>query len=281
MHIVFFSFLAFWVALLPIYLWGYGVTLFFHDTWNRGRFFLGIAVGSVSLMVLFFLEKYHHIHDILSLILMTWFIIFLYGMILILSFFWPRISRVFLRKIAFQSGCLIFFLILISTLLSFIFSAYSPITVFLTSFFLGATLEEWAKHLSSLGLLSRDFHFSQKDIIFFTFFSVLGFIFAENLLYLILGNFSLETWVWRSFVSLVIHIFSAGVCAFFWWRSLSYTLFSPRSIITFFLGVALASLIHASANLLLSSGHVFWLFVFFFFGYILFSRYIAKSGIMW
>jgi len=197
------------------------------------------------------------------------FFILLYFSILILSLFWPRISRVFLRKLPFRMDFYIF-LIFVSTLLFLVLPQYSSIAVFLTSFFLSAIAEEWAKHLSSLWLLSQDFHFSQKDIIFFTFFSVLGFIFAENLLYLIVGNFSLQTWIWRSFISLIIHIFSAGVCAFFWWRSLSYTLFSLLSIGTFTFGIGLASIIHASANFLLQGGHIFWLFVFFFIWYTLF-----------
>lgn len=41
-------FFAFWVALLPVYLWGYGTTVLLDERWNRRRFFLGVFIGSMA-----------------------------------------------------------------------------------------------------------------------------------------------------------------------------------------------------------------------------------------
>jgi RsiW-degrading membrane proteinase PrsW (M82 family) len=50
---------------------------------------------------------------------------------------------------------------------------------------ISSLIEESSKHLMSIGLMSQDFAFSRRDIIIFTLFVVLGFVFIENLLYLI------------------------------------------------------------------------------------------------
>jgi hypothetical protein len=33
------------MALLPVYLWGYGMTYMLSDTWNRMRFAVGLLLG--------------------------------------------------------------------------------------------------------------------------------------------------------------------------------------------------------------------------------------------
>jgi hypothetical protein len=38
------SLLAFWIALLPVYLWGYGVSYLLDTPWNRRRFLLGMSI---------------------------------------------------------------------------------------------------------------------------------------------------------------------------------------------------------------------------------------------
>jgi hypothetical protein len=40
MQTILLFFIAFWIALLPVYLWGYGVTYMLSDTWNRVRFWI-------------------------------------------------------------------------------------------------------------------------------------------------------------------------------------------------------------------------------------------------
>lgn len=130
-------------------------------------------------------------------------------------------------------------------------------------------LEEAAKHLGSVGLIGREFKFSKRDIISFTFFVVLGFVFAENLVYLASGQFSLGVWIGRSFFTLIAHVFTTLICAHYWWRALSYPLFSARYIMTFLTGFALAGGLHTLYNYLLSEGSILGLIIYAIVGYVL------------
>jgi RsiW-degrading membrane proteinase PrsW (M82 family) len=85
----------------------------------------------------------------------------------------------------------------------------------------------------SIGLMSQDFAFSRRDIIIFTLFVVLGFVFIENLLYLFLSDTGLSTWIFRSFFSLMAHLLASVICAYAWWRALSYEPYSLRYIAIF------------------------------------------------
>lgn len=104
--------------------------------------------------------------------------------------------------------------------------------------------------------MSQDFRFSRSDIIIFTIFVVLGFIFIENLLYLVHGGFSLSTWIFRSFFSLSAHLLSAIICAYAWWRALSYEPFSWQYISIFTSGFIIAVIAHLGYNMILEQGSV-------------------------
>jgi RsiW-degrading membrane proteinase PrsW (M82 family) len=104
----------------------------------------------------------------------------------------------------------------------------------MVSLIFAAYIEESAKHLSSIGLLGKDFSFTQKDVILMTIFVVLGFTFAENMLYLIRGTWGGGEWVFRSVFTIFAHIFLSTLCSYFWWRALSEKMFSLRYF-TFFL----------------------------------------------
>ncbi len=121
------------------------------------------------------------------------------------------------------------------------------------SFLIASFFEEASKHLMSIGLAGQDFRFSKSDILTFTLFSVLGFVFCENIIYLIGGHAPLGEWIYRSIFTLIAHIFAASICAYYWWRALSYQLFSRRYIAFFLLGFLLASGAHTLYNLLLES----------------------------
>ncbi len=41
---IFLAFIAFLIALLPVYLWGYGVSYLLDTPWNRRRFLLGMMI---------------------------------------------------------------------------------------------------------------------------------------------------------------------------------------------------------------------------------------------
>jgi uncharacterized membrane protein YedE/YeeE len=69
---VFLSFIAFLVAILPVYLWGYGVSKLLDTPWNRRRFILGIIIGgfSVGIVWLFsYVTSVQHIYILFGSIL--------------------------------------------------------------------------------------------------------------------------------------------------------------------------------------------------------------------
>lgn len=124
----------------------------------------------------------------------------------------------------------------------------------------------------SIGLMSQDFAFSRRDIIIFTLFVVLGFVFVENLVYLTVGNLGLSTWIFRSFFSLTAHLLSAVVCAYAWWRALGYEPYSFRYIAIFSTGFAFAVVTHLGYNLILAQGSMIGLFIYMIVGYVIVTR---------
>jgi RsiW-degrading membrane proteinase PrsW (M82 family) len=129
----------------------------------------------------------------------------------------------------------------------------------------------------SIGMTGKDFRFSRKDIIFFTFSVVLGFIFIENILYFFSWILPVWQWIFRSIFTMIIHIFAATICAHFWWKALSYKLFSFRYFIVFFSGFVLAAMVHMLYNLSLQTGNIMVVIVFAIIGYMMFTRLIVKE----
>jgi len=147
-----------------------------------------------------------------------------------------------------------------------------------------ALVEETSKHLVSVGTTGIQLRFSARDMIFLNFFCVLGFIFSENLLYLIYGywqtsQFSIFQWGFRSFFTLIAHVFSASLCAFFWWKALSFP-FLSRKYITFFLcGIFLATLSHACYNGLIESNIFYGIILYTLLAYIGFTYLLSYQKV--
>ena len=271
------SFVVFLIALLPVYLWGYGVSYLLDTPWNRRRFLLGIMIGgfSVGLVWLFsYVEQLHTIYTILSSI----------GFVLIL---WIVVSSLIQRGSIFARWVLqkvtivniiIVFLLLLSVVLSSIYVPNSIILILsVVPLLISSLVEESSKHMMSIWLMSHDYRFSRSDIIIFTIFVVLGFIFIENLLYLFRADTSLTTWIYRSFFSLSAHLLSAVICAYAWWRALSYEPFSIRYIAIFSLGFIIAVLAHLGYNLILEQGSVTGLFVYMIVAYVVITQWIIEN----
>lgn len=182
-----------------------------------------------------------------------------------------------MRKIALLHTILIFFVTGITVILTHYLSGSLIVPALLSSILLASFFEETTKHFASIGLIGKDFQFSKQDIILFTFFVAIGFVFIENIFYFIRGDLSLGQWVFRSFFTLILHVFAAVVCSYFWWKALSYRLFSPRYIITFILGFILASSIHAVYNLSLAKGNIALVLIFAGVGYVVFTRLLLKE----
>ena len=269
MKIIFLSFLAFWMALLPVYLWGYGVTYMLSDTWNRMRFGVGLILWWVGVGLTYVFASSYRESSLFEISIFIGFFLFLLLFILGLTLLGSKFSRVFLQKIALLHVVTIAILISVLYLGGKYFPIPEVITPLMLLFFLTPFLEEAVKHLGTVGLIGQDFHFSQKDVISFTFFVVLGFVFAENLLYLASGQFTLGTWIWRSFFTLIAHVFTAIICAHWWWKALSYPLFSARYIGTFVIGFVLAWGLHTLYNSLLAQGSILGIIIYAVVGYVL------------
>lgn len=108
LHTVLLTFLAFWVALLPVYLWGYGVTVLAGNEWNRIRFWMGVLVGSISVGLVYLVSKYSHVNIGTMIGFVAGFFLVLYSVIFALTFLGSAFARVFLRKIAIIHTVIIF-----------------------------------------------------------------------------------------------------------------------------------------------------------------------------
>lgn len=94
------SFLAFWMALLPVYLWGYGMTYMLSDTWNRMRFAVGLLLGGVGVGLTYVFASSYSENPWFEVSVLVGFFAFLLALIVGLTFLGSRFSRVFLQKIA-------------------------------------------------------------------------------------------------------------------------------------------------------------------------------------
>jgi protease PrsW len=136
--------------------------------------------------------------------------------------------------------------------------------------------------VSSLGLTSREFRFTRRDFLLFTFFITLGFVTLENIIYMIqeIERGALQvffTGMSRLLFSLPLHVFAASVCVMMWWKALSYRFFSWQYIGYFSLGYIIATLIHGAYNTFLASGYIAPVIVLVALGYIAFTQWIIEE----
>ncbi len=264
--------IAFFVALLPVYLWGYWVSKLLDTPWNRRRFLLGMFIGGFSVLVVWFFSYITIVQHIYLLAASIGFI-FIMGLIIFsLIYTGSAFAKWVLHKVAIANIVTILLLLMLISYGSVYISGGTVILLSIFSLLISSLIEESSKHLMSIGLMSQDFRFSRSDIIIFTIFVVLGFIFIENLLYLIQGDSSLLNWIFRSFFSLTAHLLSAVICAYAWWRALTYEPFSWQYIILFSSGFIVAVMTHLGYNMILEQSNILWLFIYMIVGYIVITR---------
>jgi hypothetical protein len=147
-----------------------------------------------------------------------------------------------------------------------------------------ALIEESSKHLLSVGTTGIDLRFTARDMILLNFFCVLGFVFSENLLYLIheywiSEHFSFFKWGFRSFFTLIAHIFAASICAYYWWKALSFPFLSRKYIFYFCIGFIGATCIHTIYNWLALEDAFFGIIAFSLIGYTGFTYVLNRQYI--
>lgn len=270
------SFVAFWIALLPVYLWWYAVSYLLDTPWNRRRFLLGMTIGGLSVGIVWLFSYINHLHAIYTIVAGVGFVLILWIIVASLIQRGSIFARGVLQKVTMVNIVIIFILFLLVIVSSNYIPGSTILVVSVLPLLLSSLVEESSKHLMSIGLMSQDYRFSRSDIIIFTIFVVLGFIFIENLLYLFQANISLTTWIFRSFFSLSAHLLSAVICAYAWWRALSYEPFSTPYISIFSLGFIMAVIAHLGYNLILAQGSIIGLFVYMILAYVVITQWIIS-----
>lgn len=156
-----------------------------------------------------------------------------YGIIFIFSRFKSRLASTFIARVSlFHIVCLAFIFAIFFFSGKIFFGNFFLSGIFF-AIFLNAFLEEISKHFSSLALLGAKFRFSLRDLLIFAFCSAIGFTFVENFLYFFLGNSSGFSLIFRSIFTFSAHLLSAVICTVFWWKSLSYKIFSWKYFLFF------------------------------------------------
>ena len=268
---IFLAFIAFLIALLPVYLWGYGVSYLLDTPWNRRRFLLGMMIWGMSVFMVWLFSYVES--DSLYIVLALSIFVFLLALILY-TLIWSgsAYARILLQQFATVNMMIIVVLLTTVLISTSILPGGAIVALSVTPLLISSLIEESSKHLMSIGLMSQDFAFSRRDIIIFTLFVVLGFVFAENILYLLRSDLVLSTWIFRSFFSLTAHLLAASICAYAWWRALSYEPYSVRYVAIFSTWFAIAVLTHLGYNLILQQGSMIWLFAYMIVGYVVVTR---------
>lgn len=211
---------------------------------------MGLGVFSV-VVVLFFT----HLPNRLFFLSIIGFFLVLAACIIIVIHLGKKFAAKLLSRVLIVNTAIIFILFLLLGWTSQ-YGSLNMLPIVILPLFIASLFEESSKHLASIGLMSQEFRFSRRDIVIFTFFVVLGFVFAENLLYFFFSGSSLSTWIFRSFLTLVAHLFASILCANIWWRALSYEPMSIRYMAIFATGFIIASLVHVGYNLTLEQGSI-------------------------
>ncbi len=259
---IFLSFIALLVALLPVYLWWYGISRLLGAPWNRRRFVLGMLIGGCSVGIVWLFSYITTVEHIYILLMSVAFILTVSAFIFFLIYRGSVYARGILKKVAIVNIGIIFTILMVVSGVSVYIPGAIIVSLSMLPLLLSSLIEESSKHLMSIGLMSQDFRFSRSDIIIFTLFVVLGFVFIENLLYWVVWDTTITTWIFRSFFSLSAHLLSAVICAYAWWRALSYPPFSVKYIIIFSLGFIAAVMVHLGYNLILAEGSMLGLFAY-------------------
>ena len=281
---IFFDLLLIFIILsFPLLLWGYGTLYLSQNIWNRNRFLFGMLGWAIAVFVIAIFGK-SSVSGSSFLKIGSFILIFsVIGMIA----WWATkrgspFIRWFLRKALFLHSMIFCSVFAWTLLLKWVIPTSNSFLIFLTSiwrFLLAASIEEWVKHVSTLWLTAKEFRFTRRDFLIFTFFVTLWFSTVESAIYL----FShIDSWPWwilfigisRILFSLTIHVFAASICVMMWWKALSYKMYSYKYIFLFVLGYMIATIIHGAYNILLDRSYIFPLIVLTWVWYFSFSQWM-------
>lgn len=278
MSSIFLAFLVFLIALLPIYLWWYISSMLLNEPWNRRRFLLWICIGGISVLFVWLFSMLKDTSYFYAALAIGIFVILLSITVFLLIQFGSHFARKILQKVAIANILIITCWIILLVSSSLLVPQSAVLLVMIAPLIVSSLIEESSKHLMSIWLMSQDFRFSQRDVVLFTIFVVLWFVFIENLLYFFKWQWGMWTWIFRSFFSLIAHIFSAVICAYAWWRALSYIPFSIKYISIFTLWFWWAIVSHMIYNYILQQGSIIGLLMYCAVAYVIITRSILKKS---
>ena len=272
-------------SLIPIVLWAYGHLYLSPSLWNQRRFFFGMFSGWFSVALISLL----HTELLQSGWIRFWalWLIFwvLFWVIWIITLYGSKYIRWFLRKLALLHG-VIFLLVYI---IFFLLEKLIPVSFFSVGLFVAlsglifsASLEEGIKHLSTLGTSASSFRFSRADFLAFTLFITLWFVFIENILFFIqiFNQWTIaiiQVGCMRLLFALLAHFFAASICVVWWWKALSYGVFSYKYSLFFFIGFILSVLAHTLFNFLIIENLFLGILLFSLIAYIFITRWMLSS----
>ncbi len=283
--IIFSLFIILLFTLFPLILWWYGTTYLSEHLWNRNRFLFWMITWSLSVLIIFMFWNIAALWVLWMIASFCILFLILWGITWWITRKGSPFIRWFLRKVIVLHSILFSIVFLLGILGNSIFSLWAWFIGILSgigTFLIAASIEEWVKHVSTLGLTSREFRFSRRDFLLFTFFVTLGFVTLENAIYM----FSvIWKWPWDVFVvgitrilfSLPIHVFSAAICVVMWWEALSFRFFSFRYIALFLLWYVGATFIHWMFNVFVNEPYIIPVFVLTGVWYFSFTQWIIQG----
>lgn len=267
----------------PLLLWGYWTLYLSKNIWNRNRFLFGMLWGTIAVWVIsLFGRASISGKNMVQLLSFVGIFLIIWSVTWWATRKWSPFIRWFLRRAVLLHTsifCIIFFLSL--TLSHYLKISHSLMILLsgIWSILIAASIEEWVKHISTLGLTAKEFRFTRRDFLLFTFFVTLWFATSENAIYLF-QKIDLSIWsilfigVSRILFSLTLHVFAASICVMMWWKALSYKLFSPEYIALFLSWYLCAILIHGVFNIFLERSYILPLILLTGFWYFSFTQWI-------
>lgn len=202
MNFVFSSIFLIFSLLIPVYLWGYTLSVLGKNAADmRVKFFVGMLSGiiSVGLMMLISLGNSQQIPTEMFLFTL-WATIAIFAFVIgIMVYFFTRFGSKFAQKfLRLAAWRHMIFIIAVMGIFS-LFSKNFPFSALVLSIFFPVLFEESAKHFSLLSMLARQFSFSRRELAIFSVCVALGFAVFENILYFFHSEMNIATIFLRLF----------------------------------------------------------------------------------
>jgi len=297
---IFIYIFLFFISFFPIVIWAYSFSFIDDNPLNKKRFLVWILWWILSVIPILHIDKIMKILDFdylnvfyfaskiwnLFSSLEFWLSLslFLFLVVLFSFFLWwffknkSSILKIYLKNI------LVFLVFIFS--LSFWNIVFDTFKLIIFYYIIVAFIEEASKHFNFLQ--SSVFYIkSVKDWVLYAIFVALWFSFIENMLYLY--NYYINYWIswellklyfYRSAFSVMVHVLSSSVMAYYFSRALILYRWKDLSfpyLKIFTTGLIISILLHLIFDVALTLGFVLIIFIYFIWGYLYVSSIFYKE----